>query len=98
MSIQLLETAPLLGAYVLMAGFYGLFYCLHRLKHWRALSIGSTASLVLHLALSAGIIVWAPLGFFWKSLLAASSVAVLIIPPITWRFLEYTHDPERGRT
>jgi hypothetical protein len=98
MSGQLLETAPLLGAYVLMAGCYGLFYCLYHLRHSTALSVASGASLVLHLLLAAGIIVWAPLGLFWKTLLAASSAIVVVIPPMTWRFLEHTHGPEGGKT
>jgi hypothetical protein len=37
------------------------------------------------------IVYWAPLGLGWKALLIASSLAMLAIPPFTWRYLEHTH-------
>ena len=30
----------------------------------------------------------------WKGLIVASSVAFLAIPPITWRYLQRTHETE----
>lgn len=98
MSLQLLATAPFLGAYVLLAGCYGLLYCFYRLRHASALGLAAAASYALHLAVACGIIVLAPLGVPWKILLGASSLVILIIPPLTWRFLEYTHGTEGDTT
>jgi hypothetical protein len=39
-------------------------------------------------------VVWTPLEIVWKGLIVASSVAFFAIPPITWRYLERTHETE----
>ena len=96
MTLRLIETALLLGAYVLLAGAYGVSYCAIRLWPRRALHLLPNAIYAAHLALAVGIVIWAPLAVPWKALLLMSSAAVLAIPPLTWRFLERTHHSERG--
>lgn len=91
MQIHLLETALLLGLYVLLAGGYGLTYALARLNHRTGLRRAAMVLYGLHCLVAIGVVVWAPLGLGWKALLIASSLAMLVIPPVTWRYLEHTH-------
>jgi Kef-type K+ transport system membrane component KefB len=94
--IHLLETAPVLGLYVLLAGLYGLAYTLGRLRPNRWTPPAVVVSYGLHCAVVVAVVVWAPLGLGWKALLVASSAAILVIPPLTWRYLEHTHKSERS--
>ena len=91
--VQMLGTSLLLGAFVLLAGCYGLLYCLGRLRASRGLGRAAVAAYLLQ-----GITTWllalTPLDFWWKALVLASFVAYLPIPPLTWRFLENLHGPE----
>jgi hypothetical protein len=96
MTRHLIETALLLGAYVALAGAYGLSYCAMRLWPRRGLSLLPGSLYLAHLAIAVGIISFSPLTAPWKALLLVSSAAVLAIPPLTWRFLEQTHHSERG--
>jgi hypothetical protein len=92
--IGLLQTALLLGLYVALAGSYGLVYAIARL---RDSSIVRRLSLVLyglHGLAAIAIIAWTPLHVGWKGLIIASSAAFLAIPPVTWRFLQRTHEAE----
>jgi hypothetical protein len=91
MMLRLLETALLLGVYVLLAGGYGVAYALARLKSNRNLRIAAAALYGLHVLVAIGIVTWAPLAPGWKALLVASTLAVLAIPQVTWRYLERTH-------
>lgn len=95
MQIQLIETALLLGVYILLAGGYGLAYTLAML--WHSVRIKTVAYLVygMHCVVAIGVVFWAPLGPGWKALLVASSMAMFAIPPITWRYLERTHGTGR---
>jgi len=98
MTFRLLETAPFLGAYVLLAGLYGVAYCFYRLEVWPAGRVVSLSLFALHASVAAGIIVWAPLALPWKVLIAASSAVIFVIPSLTWKFLEHTHLSEGGHT
>jgi hypothetical protein len=89
--LALLETALLLGAFVLLAGCYGVLYGVGRLVGRRAALAASFACYALQCAVAAAVIARAPLADFWKAFIAASTLAYLVIPPITWRFLEKTH-------
>jgi hypothetical protein len=92
--LSLLETALLLGVYVALAGSYGIIYALARLLDVPALQRVSAVVYGLHSIAALAIIGWTPLNVGWKALIAASSVAFLAIPPITWRFLQRTHETE----
>lgn len=90
----LLLTSTSLGFMVLAAGAYALLYGAARLKDSRILMI--LAGLAYGaLALDAAAIVLAtPLTPAWKLLIAASALAYLRIPPVTWRHLQRTHHEE----
>ncbi len=96
MQIRLIETALLLGLYVLLAGGYGLAYTLARLNGRPSFRSVAVMLYGLHCLVAIGVVIWAPLWPGWKLLLIASSVAMLAIPPITWRYLERTHGTGRA--
>ena len=90
----LLLTSLSLGLMVLAAGAYALLYGIGRLKNSRALLIAAACAYGL-LALDAAVLVQAaPLGQAWKLLIAASALAYLRIPPLTWWYLQRTHRDE----
>jgi hypothetical protein len=93
--LRLFETALLLGAYVLLAGAYGIAYCLDRLKANAFFRVSATAAYAMHVIVFVGIAVLSPLAVGWKALLFASTVVICFIPPITYRYLEQTHGAER---
>jgi hypothetical protein len=96
MPFHLIETALLLGLYILLAGGYGLAYTLAKLRSNPGLRAVAYALYGLHCAVAIGVVVWSPLGPGWKALLIASSLAMFAIPPITWRYLERTHGTGRA--
>jgi hypothetical protein len=48
----------------------------------------------LHGLAALAVLAWTPLEIGWKGLIVASSVAFFAIPPITWRYLQRTHETE----
>jgi hypothetical protein len=94
----LLLTSVSLGFMVLAAGAYALLYGAARLKDSRSLLILAGFAYGA-LALDAGAVVLAtPLTPAWKLLIAASALAYLRIPPVTWRHLQRTHHDEGAHT
>jgi hypothetical protein len=92
--ISLLQSALLLGLYVALAGSYGLVYTIARIQDAINLHRLSLALYGLHGLTAIAIVAWTPLHIGWKGLIVASSAAFLAIPPITWRLLQRTHEPE----
>ncbi len=92
--INLLQTALLLGLYVALAGSYGLVYAIARLQNTPILHRMSFIVYGLHAFTAIAIVAWTPLQIGWKGLILASSVVFLAIPPVTWRFLQRTHETE----
>jgi hypothetical protein len=90
---QMLGTSLLLGAFVLLAGCYGLLYCLGRLRASRSLGRAAAAAYLLQ-GITAGLLALSSLDLWWKALLLASFIAFAAIPPLTWRFLERLHGPQ----
>lgn len=90
---QMLGTSLLLALFVLLAGCYGVLYCLARLRVSRRIGRAAATAYALQ-GLTAGLLAFSPLDFWWKALLLASFVAYLPIPPLTWRLLENLHEPE----
>jgi MFS family permease len=91
----MVATALLLGAFVVMAGVYGLLYCASRLYDKAGLRTGKRLSYAALCAIAAAIVLSTPLHLWWKLLIAASCAAYLAIPPVTWRHLNRIH---RGDT
>ncbi len=101
---KLITTALMLGAYVILAGAYGLLYSLAIVFERPPLRSFGYFFYLLHFLLMLTIIYATPLGGWWKVLIAASSVAYLAIPSVTWRYLarihrdeEKLHDSKRAR-
>ena len=92
----MVTTALMLGAFVAAAGTYGLLYCLYRLWGRPALRIASVACYCVLCALTIAILVLTPLHFGWKILIAASCIAYLAIPSVTWRYLQRLHGEARS--
>ena len=92
-ALQMLGTSLLLGLFVLLAGCYGLLYCLGRLRASRSLVRAGFVAYLLQ-GVAAGLLASGALDLWWKALLVASFVAYLAIPPLTWRFLEQLHEPQ----
>ncbi len=89
-----LVTSSLLGFLVLAAGAYALLYGAARFKESRALLIASGLAYIMLALDAAGIVLATPLAPPWKLLIAGSALAYLVIPPLTWRYLQYTHREE----
>ena len=89
---QVLGTSLMLALFVLLAGCYGVLYCLARLRTSRSIGRVAATAYVLQ-GLTAGLLAFGPLDFWWKVLLLASFIAYLPIPPLTWRLLENLHEP-----
>lgn len=90
---QMLSTSLLLGLFVLLAGCYGLLYCLGRLRASGSL-VGVGVAAYLLQGVTAGLLAASALDLGWKALLVGSFVAYSAIPPLTWRFLEQLHEPQ----
>src|SRR5690349_18259496 len=92
----MVATALLLGAFVVMAGSYGLLYCASRLHDTAGLRIGRRLSSGALCAIAAAIVLFTPLHSWWKLLIVGSCGAYLVIPPITWRHLHRVHRGDRS--
>ena len=88
---EMVITSLALGGFVLLAGCYGLLYCVARLRANRRLLYAAYAVYAAQLVLATAIAVLSSLGEGWKLLIVASSVVYLPIPPLTWRYLENLH-------
>jgi uncharacterized membrane protein len=96
-ALATLETGLLLGLYALLAGIWGVLWALARLRPMPIVARSAVAAYGLHVLAALTIFSWTPLGFGWKCLIVGSSVAFLVIPPITWRLVQRTHDKERSK-
>lgn len=90
----LLETALLMGLLVLAGGSYACLYALGRL--WTRSGLVFAGQVCWLIAFGAALVIafGTPLDVKWKLLLLASAVVYVIIPPITWRYLERLHIDE----
>jgi hypothetical protein len=94
-ALAILETGLMLGLYVLLAGVWGVLYTLAHLSKTRLVGHSATAAYGLHTLAALIIILGSSLGVGWKCLIAGSSLMILAIPPLTWRFLQYSHRDRR---
>jgi hypothetical protein len=90
----LIFTSLSLGFMVLAAGAYALLYGAARLKCSRVLLVLAGLAYALLALDVASVLLTTPLDPAWKLLIAASALAYLGIPPVTWRFLQRTHRDE----
>ena len=90
-ALATLETGLLLGLYALLAGIWGVLWALAQFRETPIFRRSAAAAYGLHILAALTIILWTPLGFGWKCLIVGSSLVFLAIPPITWHFLQHTH-------
>jgi hypothetical protein len=93
-----LLTSLSLGFMVLAAGAYALLYGAARLEESRGLLLLARLAYGALALDAAGLVVATPLAPAWKVLIAASALAYLGIPPVTWRYLQHTHRHEGAHT
>ena len=89
-----LETGLLLGLYALLAGIWGVLWALAQLRLMPIVAGSAVAAYALHVLAAVTIVLWTPLEFGWKCLIVGSSLVFLVLPPMTWRLLECTHQNE----
>lgn len=92
----LIETAALLGLFVLAGGGYGSLYSAGRLWSRPALMRAGAVCWAVAFALALVIAIRSPLDPGWKLLILASAVVYAAIPPLTWRYLERMHDEQES--
>lgn len=88
---QMLESAVLLGLFVLLAFGYGLLYGLARLRNRRTLVVAAFAAYGLQCAVAAAVLAFTPLLAWWKAFIALSCALYFFIPPVGWRCLAALH-------
>jgi multisubunit Na+/H+ antiporter MnhG subunit len=91
----MVATALLLGAFVAMAGAYGLLYCASRLYDKAVLRTATHLSSAALCIVATAVILFTPLHAWWKVLVVASCGIYLSIPPVTWRYLKRLHRGNR---
>ena len=91
-AVKLIQTAVLLAAFVLLAGCYGLFYGLGHLRKSPRLVAAGFLSYTLQTMVALAILTFTPLVLGWKVFIGLSSLVYLGIPPVTWRYLQSTHE------
>jgi hypothetical protein len=95
-ALETLEAGLLLGLYVALAGIWGVLWALAQFRQTAGLWRAAAAAYGLHTVAALAIILGTPLEFGWKCLIAGCSLVFLAIPPMTWRFLQRTHENERS--
>ena len=92
---QMLGTSLLLGLFVLLAGCYGLLYCLGRhAREPQARGARRVAAYLLQ-GVTTGLLALSSLDSWWKATDAGEfRCRISAIPPLTWRFLERLHEPQ----
>jgi hypothetical protein len=93
-----LLTSLSLGLMVLAGGAYALLYGAARFKNSRSLFILAGLAYGVLAVDAAAVVLATPLALAWKLLIAASALAYLRIPPLTWAYLQRTHRDEGVHT
>ena len=93
-ALATLAAGLLLGLYVVLAGIWAVLWALAQFRQTAILWHSAAAAYGLHILATLAIILGTPLGFGWKCLIVGSSLVFLVLPPITWRLLECTHQNE----
>jgi hypothetical protein len=89
--LEMVVTSLLLGLFVVLAGCYGVLFCVGRLRANRTVVYAAYAAYGMQVIVAASLVLLTSLGDWWKLLIAASCAVYLPIPPATWRHLENLH-------
>ncbi len=94
-ALELLKTGLLLGVFILLAGCYGMFYAVGRLTDRPSIQVAGFACYGLQCVIALTIVALSPLTGPWKLVVVVGTLGFLVIPPVTWRFIERTHEAKR---
>jgi peptidoglycan/LPS O-acetylase OafA/YrhL len=92
--LELLKTALLLGGLILLGGCYGILYGIGKLANSRAMQLAGFACYGLQWVIALMVVGLSPLTTPWKLVVIIGTLGFFAIPPITWRFVERTHEAE----
>ena len=92
--LELLKTALLLGGLILLGGCYGILYEIGKLANSRAMQLAGFACYGLQWVIALIVVGLSPLTTPWKLVVIIGTLGFFAIPPITWRFVERTHEAE----
>jgi hypothetical protein len=92
--LELLKTALLLGGLILLGGCYGILYGIGKLANSRAIQLAGFACYGLQWVIAFIVVELSPLTTPWKLVVIIGTLGFFVIPPITWRFVERTHEAE----
>jgi peptidoglycan/LPS O-acetylase OafA/YrhL len=92
--LELLKTALLLGGLILLGGCYGILYGIGKLANSRAMQLAGFACYGLQWVIALIVVGLSPLTTPWKLVVIIGTLGFFAIPPITWRFVERTHEAE----
>ncbi len=90
--LELLKTALLLGGLILLAGCYGILYGIGRLAGRPTIQLAGFACYALQCLIALAVVALSPLTGPWKLVVVVGTLGFLVIPPVTWRFVERTHE------
>ena len=93
-ALATLETGLLLGLYAFLSGIWGVLWALAQFRQNPIFGRSAVVAYGLHTLVALTIVLWTPLGIGWKCLIVGSSLVFLVLPPMAWRLLEYTHQNE----
>lgn len=89
--LGMVVTSLLLGLFVMLAGCYGVLFCVGRLCANRTVVFAAYTAYGMQVIVVAALVLLTSLGVWWKLLIAASCAVYLPIPPATWHYLENLH-------
>jgi hypothetical protein len=90
-SLDIINTALLLGLFVLLAGCYALFYTIGELRQSRHWINAGYVCFFCQVAVTVLIVMSASLGAGWQLLIIASCIACFKIPPMAFSYLKLIH-------
>ena len=94
---QVLQTACLLGLFVLLAGCYGVLYGLGHLRGRREWVTAGFVAYGVQCVIALAVLFFTPLVAWWKAFIGLSCALYLAIPPVTWRYLARLHRMEEHK-
>ena len=90
-ALDFVGTALLLGAFVLLAGCYGMLYTVGQIGQRRIWINAGYLCYFFQVVITLLIVLLAPLGMGWQLLIIISCLACFRIPPLAFSYLERTH-------
>lgn len=87
----LILTSLLLGAFVAEGGAYAVLFTLGKILRDERLARAAPYAYAGQVLLTGAVLVFTPLDWWWKMLIAASCALYYFVPPGVWRYLIHLH-------